>query len=92
MKKMRKRVLFFACKIGYYFVKKGNMFLVNSTFVVPVNEESEINSSIHTSLMSNDTKSNSKTLGSLPTTFAYNNKSLQAQIPKSNFPQQKNMP
>lgn len=55
-------------------------FLPNSTYVVPEYEESEFNSSNHTSIAGNDTKSNSKTLGSLPTTRAHSKNSLQAQI------------
>ncbi|XP_052710709.1 potassium voltage-gated channel subfamily KQT member 1-like isoform X2 [Crassostrea angulata] len=66
------------------FRDKGNKtmgkFLPNSTYVVPEYEESEFNSSNHTSIAGNDTKSNSKTLGSLPTTRAHSKNSLQAQI------------
>ncbi|XP_078315610.1 potassium voltage-gated channel subfamily KQT member 1-like isoform X2 [Crassostrea virginica] len=72
------------------FRDKGNKamgkFLPNSTYVVPEYEESEFNSSNHTSLAGNDSKSfqindkNAKEIGSLPVTRAHSKNSLQAQI------------
>ena len=73
------------------FRDKGNKamgkFLPKSTYVVPEYEESEFNSSNHTSLAGNDSKSfqindkNAKEeIGSLPVTRAHSKNSLQAQI------------